>query len=165
MSVPPRGGARVYPLVTKRQSDAMIQLASGQPLPRGQDGQPAYRGGQLALGAVLVDLPRHIFDREKSNHVARVLEALDLVPDDILYLVAEEIDALAECRKLKCQPRLPEIKNMCAAALRMNASVLSSLASRQHPRTTTFDASGPQRRPRVKLRRPVNKVGGRQQGA
>jgi hypothetical protein len=107
----------------------MMQLSSGLPLPRRDDGRPAYRPGQLALGAALVGLKPHRFDRDKHNHEVAVLLALDLVPDDVLAVVAEEIEE----RKLKCQPRLAEIERMCRAALGMQRIVAAALAQRQRP--------------------------------
>ena len=85
------------------------------------------------LGATLVGLPPHRFDREKPMHEVHVLEALDLVDEEVLAIVADEIADRTKRGELKCQPRLAEIKRMCEVALSMHRSVGAALARGPRP--------------------------------
>ena len=99
-------------------------------MPR-HDRTAALSPGQLALGTVLVRLPRRPSDAEDADlHEAAVVSRLRGVPDDVLTLVAEEIAASA-CRRsgtfgrVQPQPSGSEVERMVRAALQVGAELRS----------------------------------------
>lgn len=87
--------------------------------------------GQCELGAVLILLPRHRLDRGKPHHEVLLVSRFAGVPDRILEIVADEIEArcmpparlFAPQPPPRPQPRLAQIERMVRAAMRMEAEV------------------------------------------
>jgi hypothetical protein len=96
-------------------------------MPR-HDETTALSPGQLALGTVLIRLPRHPSDVEDDLHEAAVVSRFRGVPDEVLILVAEEI-ASSACRRsgtfgrVQPQPSPGEVEWMVRAALRVGAEL------------------------------------------
>ena len=88
------------------------------------DGMPSYNKGQIRLGAAIAYLPLHHFDKNtKPSYFGRVMGGVDLVPEQVLHLVAEEIDELVNADAIKHAPRLKDIQSMCVNVMQMQRAL------------------------------------------
>jgi hypothetical protein len=98
---------------------------------------PSYEDlplGAKRLGAALVGLPRHPFDRDKSgSYLLDLVSNFAAVPDAVLVAVAVEIDEQAEHGELRQQPRYPALAEMIHAALSMHEKLAALLAESSSP--------------------------------
>ena len=108
------------------------QCSSGNPIKYNADGMPSYNKGQIRLGAAIAYLPLHHFDKNtKPSYFGRVMAGVDLVPEQVLHLVAEEIDELVNADAIKHAPRLKDIQSMCVNVMQMQRALEKFVATRK----------------------------------
>jgi hypothetical protein len=86
--------------------------------------------GTVALGAALIGLPPHPFDKGKKGYLHPLMMRFVDYPDEVLFTVAEEIHDMVEYGGLRQQLRYDALKQMVEAALAADMALQALIADR-----------------------------------